>query len=70
MTTTLKALDFKAVKEKTSLSRSHVWKLEQAGQFPKRFNIGARGVRWIESEIDEWLSNRAQAGDSRADKTA
>lgn len=66
----MKALSFNQVKEKTSLSRSHIWKLEHAGQFPKRFSIGARGVRWIESEIDAWLANRAQAGDSRADKTA
>ena len=66
----MKALSFNQVKEKTSLSRSHIWKLEHAGQFPKRFSISAREVRWIESEIDAWLANRAQAGDSRADKTA
>ena len=61
MTKQLKAIDFKAVKAKTSLSRSHIWKLEQAGQFPKRFNIGLRGVRWIESDVDKWLLDRAQA---------
>ena len=66
----MKALSFNQVSEKTSLSRSHIWKLEHAGQFPKRFAIGARGVRWLESEIDAWLADRAQAGDSRADKTA
>ena len=66
----MKALSFNQVAEKTSLSRSHIWKLEHAGQFPKRFSIGARGVRWLESEIDAWLADRAQAGDSRADKRA
>lgn len=66
----MKALSFNQVKEKTSLSRSHIWKLEHAGQFPKRFAIGVRGVRWLESEIDAWLADRAQAGDSRANKTA
>ncbi|MEN9433918.1 MAG: hypothetical protein RLZZ422_1507 [Pseudomonadota bacterium] len=66
----MKALSFNQVSEKTSLSRSHIWKLEHAGKFPKRFSIGARGVRWLESEIDAWLADRAQAGDNRADKRA
>ena len=60
----LKALDIKAVKEKTSLSRSHIYKLEQAGKFPKRFAIGSRGVRWLESDIDQWLLDRTQAAPS------
>ena len=57
----MKALRFKQVKDKTSLSRSHIWKLEQAGKFPKRFAIGSRGVRWLESDIDQWLLDRTQA---------
>ena len=57
----MKALRFNQVKDKTSLSRSHIWKLEQAGKFPKRFAIGSRGVRWLESDIDQWLLDRTQA---------
>ena len=55
----LNALNFTQLKEKVSLSRSHIWNLEQAGKFPKRFSIGVRGVRWLESDIDAWLQAQA-----------
>jgi predicted DNA-binding transcriptional regulator AlpA len=37
------------------LSRSQIWKLEQAGRFPKRKKYGFRRIGWLAREIDLWL---------------
>ena len=41
------------------LSRSQIWRLEQAGQFPRRIKIAARRVGWLQSEIEGWILARA-----------
>jgi predicted DNA-binding transcriptional regulator AlpA len=38
------------------MSRSQIWKLEQADQFPKRKRYGFRRVAWMAREIDAWLA--------------
>jgi prophage regulatory protein len=37
------------------MSRSQIWKLERAGQFPKRKRYGFRRVAWVAGEIDLWI---------------
>jgi prophage regulatory protein len=39
-------------------SRQHLSRLEAAGQFPARIQLGACSVGWIESEIEEWIRSR------------
>jgi prophage regulatory protein len=39
-------------------SRQHLSRLEAAGEFPARRQLGKGTVRWIESEIDEWARSR------------
>jgi len=34
---------------------------EDKGTFPKRCKLGDRTVAWVESEIDDWCSRRADA---------
>ena len=36
-----------------------IWRDEKAGRFPRRLKIGPRAVGWLQSEIQEWLQNRA-----------
>ncbi len=43
---------------RTGLSRSTLWRLERDGKFPKRRQIGAGAVGWLEHEIDEWIEKR------------
>jgi prophage regulatory protein len=38
-------------------SRTHLARLEDADRFPKRRQLGAGRVGWIESEIDEWIGH-------------
>jgi prophage regulatory protein len=35
-------------------TRQHLARLEKAGQFPARVQIGANRVGWFEGEIDEY----------------
>jgi prophage regulatory protein len=40
-------------------SRQHLDRMEKAGQFPRRVKLTPNGsVRWVESEIHDWLRNR------------
>lgn len=43
------------------LSRSTLWRLERAGQFPRRVQLSARAVGWQADEIELWAQSRARA---------
>ena len=58
----LKFLRFSAVRERTGLSRSTIWRLERLGVFPKHRRISANAVGWLEQEVNEWVLWRAEAG--------
>ena len=49
-----------AVKARTGLSRSTIYLRVNDGTFPKSINLGARAVGWLESEIDNWLSQKIE----------
>ena len=44
------------IKEITGLSKTTIWRLEQAGNFPKRRKIGEGCVGWIYTEVEECLN--------------
>jgi prophage regulatory protein len=44
-------------------SRVHLWRLEKAGQFPKRVSSAARHG-WVDSEVDDWLAARLAERDA------
>jgi prophage regulatory protein len=46
------------VLRKTGLSRSRLY---ADGNFPRRVQLGARGVAWVEAEVDEWIQARIEA---------
>ncbi len=45
----------------TSLSRVTRWRLERAGQFPRRHQIAPNRIGWLLSEIKLWQRERAEA---------
>ena len=45
--------------DKVGLSRPTIWRLERAGEFPKRRQLGKKSVAWLEQEVEEWLASRA-----------
>ena len=62
----MRYLSYPELKEKgIPWSRMHIDRLEKAGTFPKRRELGANTVGWDEEEIEEWLASRpikAKAG--------
>jgi prophage regulatory protein len=40
-------------------TRQYLSRLEAAGKFPRRVQLGPNTVAWVEAEIDEWLAGRA-----------
>ena len=46
------------VQATTSLSRTTVWRLEKANQFPKRRQIGIKAVAWLKSEVTAWVASK------------
>lgn len=42
-------------------SFAHIARLEKAGQFPKRIQLGACRVAWWEDEVEDWKSSRPRA---------
>lgn len=52
-----------AVKSKTNLSKSTIYRLEAESDFPKRVRLGANSTGWYADEIDAWLENRPRVSD-------
>lgn len=50
-----------AVKTRTGLSRSTLYKKIAQGEFPKPIRLGARAVAWVEREVEAWLADRIKA---------
>ena len=49
----LKAQD---VADLTSMSRSHLHRLARDGKFPKPIKIGENRSAWLESDVQDWIS--------------
>ena len=59
----MRLLSKRQVKELVLYSPQHVARLEAAGQFPKRVQLGQNRVGWVEAEVLEWLRERIEARD-------
>ena len=42
----------------TGLSRTTIWRLEPAGQFPKRRRLTRHSIGWKAAEILGWIDSR------------
>jgi len=58
----LRFLRFPAVRARTGLSRSTIWRLERAGRFPRHRRISRHAVAWVEGEIAEWIQSKVSSG--------
>ncbi|MCG6373864.1 AlpA family transcriptional regulator [Vibrio fluvialis] len=52
----MRFLKLKEVMEKTALSRSAIYRKMNDGEFPESVSLGDRAVAWVESEVDEWMT--------------
>ena len=42
----------------TGLSRTTMWRLERAGQFPQRIRLSGNSVGWRDEEVQHWVETR------------
>lgn len=42
----------------TGLSRMTIYRLELAGEFPKRRRLGTNSVAWLEADLVQWAESR------------
>ena len=49
------------VKELTTLSKSSIYRLMDAGDFPKQVAVGARSVVWVKSQVEDWCAQKVCA---------
>lgn len=63
----MRMLSKRQLKEMVLYSPQHVARLEKAGRFPKRVQLGNNRVGWIEQEVLDWLQERIDARDTPTD---
>jgi len=51
------------LKEMVLYSPQHIARLEKAGRFPKRVQLGPNRVGWVEDEVLDWLQSRLNCRD-------
>ena len=54
----MRILSKRQLKELVLYSPQHIARLEKAGKFPRRVQIGPNRVGWIEAEVLDWLTER------------
>lgn len=58
---TNRLLKLSAVKDKTGMGSTWIYDRMKAGEFPRPVKISTGAVRWIEREIDDWISRLDRA---------
>ncbi|WP_374253921.1 AlpA family transcriptional regulator [Acinetobacter brisouii] len=51
----------KEVEAKTGLGASSLYAMMKKGEFPLCLSLSERRVAWIESEVDQWITDRIAA---------
>ncbi len=49
------------VKSRTGLSRSTIYLRIANGEFPRPVSLGGRAVGWLESDVENWLSDKIKS---------
>jgi len=53
-----RALRFPQVVERTGLSKTHIYRLIQRGEFPAPHKLSERAVAWDDAAISSWLEEK------------
>jgi prophage regulatory protein len=58
----LQILRVQDVEHRTGLSRTSLWRLQRAGDFPPSRRLSPGTVGWLESEVEAWIASRSTKG--------
>lgn len=56
-----------SLKSRIGVSRVTAWRMERAGRFPQRVQLGDNSVGWRADEIDAWLESRPRVGGQKSE---
>lgn len=54
----MRIIDWHELRSMIPYSRMHIYRLEKAGSFPKRVQIGRNRIGWVYDEIQDWILDR------------
>ena len=66
----MRILSKRQLREMVLYSPQHVARLEKAGTFPKRIQLGPNRVGWVEDEVLNWLQERLDRREDLTDTPA
>ncbi|WP_312634137.1 AlpA family transcriptional regulator [Pseudescherichia sp.] len=52
------------VQKRTGYSKAWIYRLLKDNRFPQSVKIGSRAIAFVESEVDEWISQRIEERDA------
>lgn len=52
------------VERRTGLTRPTIYRKAKDGSFPRPIRLGGNSSGWVESEVNDWLSNLIAARDA------
>ena len=52
------------VQQMLGISRVTLWRMAKSGDFPQSVRVGARAVRWVRSEVEQWIGSRPRSGEA------
>lgn len=52
------------VQRRTGYSKAWIYRLLREQRFPQSVKIGSRSIAFVESEVDEWISQRIEERDA------
>ena len=55
------------VMQRVGMSKSQIYKLAGASEFPRPVKVSERISCWVAAEIEEWVSNKIQGRDKPAE---
>jgi len=57
----MRYIRFKELRKLVPLGRTTIWRMMREGRFPRSRRIGKAAAAWLESEVEEWIRERAYA---------
>lgn len=53
-------LNYSDVSRRTGLSRSQIWRLWRAGEFPQPVKLSTKRIGFVDVEVDDWIKSRIE----------
>jgi prophage regulatory protein len=64
----MRVLSYPELRERKGIvwSRTHIYRLINAGKFPQPLKLGEGTTAWLEAEVDRWLASHVSERDGAA----